>query len=483
MTSSRPSLAASTVTAPVLVGPRGGLWRVAVARAFEPVDVASLACFRVAFGAVMAWEVVRFFQNGWIAACYIDPPFHFTYYGFGWVRPWPGVGMYVHFAVLGLAALGILLGLWYRLCAPVFFVGFAYVFLLDEALYLNHFYLIVLLSLLLALLPMDVALSIDGRRRPTRRSDTVPAWTLFLLRAQVGIPYLYGGLAKLNPDWLRGEPMRSWLAERTDVPVLGTYFTQEWMVFTFAYGGLLLDLAIVPLLAWRRTRPFAFGLGVVFHGLNAVLFDIGIFPWLMMAATTIFFAPDWPRRLRLMPPRRPVAVEGLMRPSTPRAPLTIVAVAAYLCVQVLVPLRHFAYPGDVSWTEEGHRFSWHMKLRDKDAQARFLVTDVGRGESRMITSSHVLTPRQEGRMAGQPDMILQFAHHLAEHLPAEERAAVQVRAWVTASLNGREPQLLIDPAADLAAQPRTLGHAPWILPLRQPLTTGRRGVGHADIEE
>jgi hypothetical protein len=482
MTISTAPVAAATVTAPVVAPPGFGLWRLMAARAFRPVDVASLACFRVAFGAVMAWEVVRFFQNGWIAAYYIDPPFHFTYFGFGWVKPWPGVGMYVHFALLGLAALGILLGLWYRLCAGVFFVGFAYVFLLDEALYLNHFYLIVLLSLLLAFLSMDVALSIDARRLPTRRSDTVPAWTLFLLRAQVGIPYLYGGLAKLNPDWLRGEPMRSWLAERTDVPVLGPYFTREWTVFTFAYGGLLLDLLIVPLLAWRRTRPFAFGLGVVFHGLNAVLFDIGIFPWLMMAATTIFFAPDWPRRLRLLPARRPAAVEAPRRPRI-SAGLTVVAAAAYLCIQALVPLRHFAYPGNVSWTEEGHRFSWHMKLRDKEAQARFLVTDVGRGESRMITSSRVLTPRQEGRMAGQPDMILQFAHHLAERLPAEGRAPVQVRAWVSASLNGREPQLLIDPATDLAAQPRTLGHAPWILPLRQSVTTGRRGVGHADIEE
>jgi hypothetical protein len=38
-----------------------------------------------------------------------------------------------------------------------------------------------------------------------------------------------------------------------------------------------------------------------------------------------------------------------------------------------------------------------------------------------------------------------------------------------ASLNGRKPQLLIDPAVDLAAQPRFAFHRSWILPLHEPL--------------
>src|SRR5260370_25521676 len=97
------------------------------ARAFAPVDAASLVCFRVGFGVVMAWEVIRYFRNGWIAAVFIEPAFHFKYFGFGWVRPWPGAGMYVHFTALGIAALGIALGLAYRLSAVVFFLGFTYV--------------------------------------------------------------------------------------------------------------------------------------------------------------------------------------------------------------------------------------------------------------------------------------------------------------------------------------------------------------------
>ncbi len=418
-------------------------------RAFAPVDIASLACFRIAFGAVMAWEVVRYFQHGWISSYYIQPDFHFTYFGFGWVKPWPGRGMYVHFAVMGLAALGIMAGMWYRLCAAVFFLAFTHVFLIDQAYYLNHFYLISLIAFVLVFVPAHRAFSLDARRRPALRSDHVPSWTLCLLRAQVGIPYIYGGLAKINGDWLRGEPIGSWLADRTDFPLIGRFFTHEWAGLAFAYGGLILDLTIVPLLLWKRTRRWAFAAALVFHGLNAILFRIGIFPWMMIAATLLFFEPDWPRRVGLLPPLAPARREPDLMPESQRARLTVAAIAIYLTVQALVPLRHVAYPGNVSWTEEGHLFAWHMKLRDKDASARFVVKDADTGQTWSRGPRAYLTRRQAERMAGQPDMILQFAHH---------------------------PQALVDPDTDLAAQARTLGPAPWIVPLRQPLRKAPRSA-------
>jgi hypothetical protein len=397
--------------------------------------------------------------------------------------------MYVHFAVLGLAALGLAAGAFYRFSALVVFLAFTYVFLLDQARYLNHFYLISLLAFLLVFLPVHRALSVDARRRPAIRSDTAPAWALWVLRAQVGIPYFYGGLAKLNADWLRGEPMRAWLAERPDFPLLGPYFTNEWMVYAFVYGGLLLDLLIVPLLLWRPTRPWAFAAGVLFHGTNAVLFRIGIFPWMMMAATTLFFEPDWPRRAGLLSagaassrdPAGKRAERSSPVPARAQAVL-LAAVGCWLAGQLLVPLRHFAYPGNVSWTEEGHRFAWHMKLRDKEAEATFTVADPAAGRQWTVDPRDHLTRIQSANMAGQPDMILQFAHHLSREARAQGRGEVQVRAQVTASLNGRPPQLLIDPQVDLAATPRSLRHARWIVPLYQPLAArpGRPGPTDAD---
>lgn len=445
-------------------------------RLFAPVDIASLVYFRIAFGAIMLWEAIRYFQHGWIPRYWIEPTLHFTYYGFDWVRPWPGIGMYLHWAALGVLAVLIALGVGYRVSAALFFLGFTYAFLLEQARYLNHFYLVCLVGFLLTFVPAHRALSLDARWRPSIRSETAPAWALWVLRFQLGIAYLYGGLAKLNGDWIRGEPFRAWLARRTDFPLIGPLFREDWMVYLLSYGGLAFDLLVVPFLLWRPTRAWAFGAVVVFNVMNARLFSIGIFPWLMIAATALFFSPDWPRRLLARwwrsapaPPEATVPAR-----STGRTRAGLALLGAYVALQLLVPLRHYLYAGDVNWTEEGHRFAWHMKLRDKDAWAEFLVTDPASGQTWVVHPGEYLTPWQEARMAARPDMILQFAHHLARQLRPPGGGRVEVRASVEASLNGREPQLLIDPAVDLAAEPRTLGAARWIVPLAQSLRSRGR---------
>ena len=360
-----------------------------------------------------------------------------------------------------------MLGLAYRVSATLFFLGFTYAFLLEQARYLNHFYLICLISFLMIFLPAHRAASLDALWRPSIRSDTAPAWTIWLLRAQIGIVYFYGGLAKLNVDWFRGEPFRTWLARRTDFPIIGSLFTDEWMVWVLNYGGLLLDLLIVPLLLWRRTRVFAFGTAVLFHLMNVRLFSIGIFPWFMIAATALFFPPGWPRHLfrRFWP-----ALDGEQPESRPTAPLgrheqvTLVLVGLYLAVQLFVPLRHFLYPGEVSWTEEGHRFAWRMKLRDKDASAEFVVSIPAEARTWLVDPEDHLTYWQADKMSTRPDMILQFAHYLADSMRKTGYGRVEIRARVEASLNGREERLLIDPTVDLAAEPRSLKPASWIEP-------------------
>jgi vitamin K-dependent gamma-carboxylase len=439
--------------------PRDPWWR----RFFVPVDIASLVVFRVLFGAALVVETIRYFAMGWIAEYYINPKLLFTYYGFAWVKPWAGLGMYIHFAVMGAAALGVMLGACYRISAVLLFTTFTYVFLLEQAHYLNHFYLISLLAFLMMFMPAHRACSIDARRRPVLRSNHVPAWCLWLLLAQLSIVYFYAGVAKLNGDWLHGEPMRSWLAQRTHTPLIGQFFTNEWFVLLFNYGGLLFDLLIVPLLLWKRTRVLAFLWVIAFHLLNATLFSIGIFPWLMLAATLLYLRPDWPRRVFKW---RPLATfAGLPATRWPR--LIIFAGAAYVAIQLCVPLRHFFYPGNVHWTEEGHRFSWHMKLRDKQAAARFYVTDPVRGNTWQVSSAFYLTPRQVTKMSTRPDMILQFAHFVARDQARRRQIThpLEVRALVMASLHGRPARLLIDPKVDLAAEKRSLGHADWILPL------------------
>lgn len=450
------------------------------------VDGASVAIVRIGLGLLIAVEAAGFLSSGWLQRSFLDPQFLFTFQGFDWVRPWPGIGIYVHASALVVLGVCVAAGIAHRLAAPLLAAGFAYIFLLDKAVYLNHFYAAVLLLVLIAAVPADRALSVSARRHP-RRPRTVPLWAVWILRFQVAVIYAYAGIAKLGRDWLAGEPMGMWLADRSDALLIGGLLDQPWAGLAFSWAGVAFDLAIVPLLLWRRTRAVAFCLAVAFHLTNWVIFEIGIFPPMMIVATTIFFDPDWPRRAwswmrgageRLRggavspsPGASPgpgaaragsgAATAGAKPTPVPR--LLFLALSAYVAIQLLVPLRHHLYPGSVHWTEEGHRFAWQMKLRDKQGSAVFTAIDRGSGERRALDPTVLVSSEQLREASLRPDMILQLAHRLAER----ERAAghdVEIRARARVSLNGRPAEDLIDPRRDLATVPRNLGAADWIAP-------------------
>jgi vitamin K-dependent gamma-carboxylase len=495
----------------------GGL----IARLAGATDVSWLGFLRISFGLVMVWEVCRYFANGWIDRYYREPTFFFTYWPFDFVQPWGGAGMVWHFMALGAAGLLVAAGFLYRVAAPALFVLFSYVFLLDKANYLNHFYLVMIMAFLLACLPAHRPFSLDALRSPGLRSDDVPAWMHWLIRFQVGIPYFYAGIAKFDADWLSGEPLRIWLADQAATPLIGPLLVKEPVVQAMAYGSLLFDLAVVPMLLFRRTRPLAFALAIGFHLLNSRLFSIGIFPWLMILLTTVFLPADWPKRmlaeLRSATGYRLVLAAGLgfgigslasggfslihgavtaigtavvtldfveqrrlgVSPGRGRfggspsgnsinasraVPLLLLGI--WITIQLLVPLRHLAIPGNVHWTEEGHRFSWHMMARTKDGEARFVVTDPPTGTEWEVDPADWLTSRQLDEYATRPDMILQFARYLEQRWVAAGHHDVEVRVLSSVSLNGRTAQPLVDPTIDLTIHARwALPPAPWILPL------------------
>ena len=60
---------------------------------------------------------------------------------------------------------------------------------------------------------------------------------------------------------------------------------------------------------------------------------------------------------------------------------------------------------------------------------------------------------------------------------------MEVRVVGLVSLNGRKPQLLIDPTVNLAAQHRTLGHKAWTVPLTEPFPEQRWDVPLQQWEE
>jgi len=443
-----------------------------------PVDVASLVFFRICFGALMAWWAWDYLTTGRVRYYYIQPQFHFTYYPFNWIEPLPAAGMYALFLALAILALAIAAGCCYRLTCLLFATGFTYVFLLDATNYQNHYYLIILLSWLLAIIPAHRAVSVDaalfpasGGRKPTEGfSDTAPAWSLWLLRFHIALPYFFGGVAKLDADWYSGIPMQQMLASHAALPVIGPYLSSHTTALAFAWGGLLFDLTVVPLLLWKRTRIPPYILRVLFHITNSALFSIHIFPWFMIFASTIFFESDWPRRILggqplSLPAPHAVAWQSLNRP----ARLGFALLAAYCVFQLWWPLRHQFYPGNVNWTERGHYFSWRMMLRNKTAGVRYYLTDPAEAKTWNPDLRPYINAEQAGKFTKDPEMILELAHFLADEYRRTSGSPLEVRALVLTSLNGRKPQLFIDPAVDLAREPRGFHARPWIKPLTEPL--------------
>jgi hypothetical protein len=446
-------------------------------RAFAPLDIASLVFFRIAFGLLMVWHVSWYFSDHRIASFWLEPRFLFKYYGFSWVHPWPGNGLYIHCAVVGVLAGLIAAGLLYRASAGLFCLGYTYMFLLDEALWVNHRYLICLFSFLLIFVPANRALSIDVWLNPKIRSETTPAWTLWLLRAQMGVVYFYAGAAKIMPDWLHGAPMRVWLARNTQFPIIGRFFREEWAVYSLSYAAFLFDLFIVPFLLWRRTRVAAFCVAVAFHILNFRLFHIGIFPWLAIAGTTLFLSPSWPHRvLAIFGIRRALGNVGEMQLLAPaRERLVLALVLVYIAIQTAVPLRPFFSRGGIEWIQAEHRFTWRMMLTNKWQRIYFYVTDPNsRRSADQVSPEDFLTPWQVDRMQWRPDMLLQFAHYLAKVMPRAGPKPLRVEARVLIALNGRQPRLFIDQNVDLAAEERSWGRPRWLLEIHEPLPDHRR---------
>ncbi len=457
---------------------------------FAPIDIAMLVYFRMVYGVtIFAWAS-KMLLSGIIEENYVAPQFHFTYAGLSWVEPLSGRGMYWLFVALGCFAILVMFGFCYRLVSVLLACGFTYIFLIDGVYYQNHYYLLCLISWIMVFVPAHRACSLDARWWPNLKSDVVPAWSLALLRFQIAVPYFFGGIAKLDSDWLHGQPMRDTLAERSDMVLLGPLLAQEWTTWFFAYGGLSFDLLVVPALCWRRTRPWAFGLAFAFHLTNSTLFHIGVFPWFMLLATVIFFPADFPRKLC-----KAMRGFGLGAQSTELPNLEVQAtfseepqssqsepqwtaarqrgvalLAGYVLLQMAIPLRHWVYAGNPNWTEQGHRFAWHMMLRSKQCGIRYYAIDPKAESIWSVDLRPYLSEYQVVRFGRDPQMIRQLGHFLASNLRRRGYPQFRIHVLALVSLNGRKPQLLIDPDLDLATPDTTpwWQQSAWVLPLSEP---------------
>jgi hypothetical protein len=441
---------------------------------FSEIDISTLAFFRIAFGFLMLISTVRFWANGWVQSQLIDPKHYFHYWGFEWISPLSAAGIHSIYALMVLSTIAILLGYFYRYATVLFFILFTYTELIDITNYLNHYYFISLVALIMIFVPANRAFSLDCVRNPNLKLDTVPRWTVEIIRFQLAIVYFYAGIAKINPDWLfDAMPMSIWLQAKSDWPLVGSLFTEKWVAFAFSWAGCIYDLLIPFLLYNTKTRRLAFVLVVIFHALTRMLFPIGMFPFIMITATLTFFSSDWHRKIlhKLNSFIYPNFSTGL-----PEENLTVKTafrgrnkfisslIFVFFAFQIIFPFRYAMYPGKLFWTEQGFRFSWRVMLMEKSGAAFFYVQETDSDRKYEINNSDFLTAQQEKMMATQPDLILQYARIIEEEAINRGWKDPKVTAEVYVSLNGLRSKPFIDPTVDLTELEDSFSHKTWILP-------------------
>jgi vitamin K-dependent gamma-carboxylase len=435
---------------------------------FQPIDIAPLIFFRVVVGGLISIELLGEIVTDYNAD-YFHSEFHFSYLFFEWLKPWPPFWMHLHFAFNVLMAIFVTLGFYYRLSAILLCLGTTSAFLMEKSVYINHTYLYCLTAFLMIFLPAHRAWSLDVKRRPALELSAVPAWTVWILLFQISVVYIFAGLAKLNPDWLSGTPMNLWLPSRGHYYIIGPLLTQAWLPQLMSWGGAAFDLLVVPLMLWPRTRRYAFVVVLFFHLTNVSIFGIGTFPWYSIAMTALFFPPHHFRRLgllrRKLPPYTPIDFRAKLRPPLRRA--IVAFLGLFVLVQLAVPLRQYAYPGNASWTEDGHNFSWHMMLRSKGGHLFYRAVLPETGEELQIDPLNYITKHQYRSMMGKPDMILELAHHIRRRLLEQGYGEVEIYAHCQLIFNGRPGQPFVDSSVNLAHQQRRVGPYEWVLPLEE----------------
>jgi hypothetical protein len=433
-------------------------------------DAKPLSVFRVFFGFMMFISMVRFWSNGWIDKLYIKPTFFFSYSGFEWVKPL-GTFTYIIFLICAIASLLVAIGYKYRLAIIVFFLSFTYIELMDKTTYLNHYYFITVLSFLLIFLPANARFSVDAFLRKKQYNE-VPRWTLDSLKLLVAIVYFYAGLAKLNTDWLfRAMPLKIWLPSKYDLPIIGSnLMQQDWFYYAMSWGGAIYDLTIPFLLIYRKTRLLAFLLVLFFHIFTRVLFPIGMFPYIMIVSSLLFFDASihtkimyWIKKVTCITATKLEEVKKYQYPNSVKKITTCVVIILFM-VQLLFPWRYLLYPGELFWTEEGYRFSWRVMLMEKAGAANFKIVDSLSNTSFYVDNADFLTSFQEKQMSFQPDFILEYAHYLGDHFASQGHQNIQVYVDSYVALNGRMSQPYINSRIDLYSLKESVFHKDWILP-------------------
>lgn len=431
---------------------------------FTRIDNSSLLLFRIFFGILVSLECYGAIATGWVRRNLIEPQFTFTFIGFEWLQPLPGSGMYFYFIVMGTLGIFIALGYKYRFSIVLFTLLWSGVYLMQKTAYNNHYYLLILVSFLMCFFPAHRNYSLDARKNPALKTNSMYGYVKWIVVLQLFLVYTYAALAKLYPDWLDLTFIKLLMRSKGHYYYIGDLMQHPLVHQIICVAGILFDLLIIPALLWKKTRKLAFGCAILFHLFNSIVFQIGIFPYLSLAFIVFFFEPKTIQAIFFK--NKPLYTENKL--SIPKwKSIFLWGWGIYFLIQVALPLRHHFFEDDVLWTEEGHRMSWRMMLRNRGGTIQFRIVNHTNGQSSYVALDNYVTRQQKEKLSSYPDFIWQFAQRLKKEY-AEKGEHISVYVTSRVSINGKARKLFIDPKIDLANEIwQPLKHHSWILPSEQ----------------
>lgn len=429
----------------------------------KPIDNSSLILFRIMFGFLFACESFGAIATGWVRENLVDVKFTFNHIYMDFLQVLVGPQMYIYFALMGLASVGVLLGYRYRLSIIVLTLLWAGAYFIQKTSYNNHYYLLLVISLYMCFLPANDYASLDVTSKRTKRRLWMPTWVAYLFIVQISIVYFFGTLAKFYPDWLNGtftELMYSY----ANIPAyFKEIFTQKAFSVSIAYLGIAFDALIIPMLLYKPTRNFGVVASLIFHLFNSITLQIGIFPYFALSFAVFFYSPDTLRRVFFKSKPELESVD-INKGKNYVKNYSIACMLVLLTSQLLLPVRHYFIASDVLWSDEGHRLSWRMMLRSRSGYTNFIVEDKQTKEQTRYDLSQVLTSKQQSRL-NTPDMIWQMAQYIKEQYALQGKE-VLVFAQSYVSINNRPYTMFVDSSVDLGQQNwEYFCTNSWILPM------------------
>ncbi len=439
----------------------------------RPMDNSALIVFRIFFGALMFFESIGALVLGWVKQTFVTPDFTFHFFGFDFLQALVGPQMYLVYVAMALFAIMVAFGYRYRLAIIVFTILWAMTYFNQKTHYNNHYYLILLISFLMCLVPANTYASADVQSGRVEASLTCPKWATRIFMLQVAIVYFYAAVAKLYPDWLVGKPIEIWLTHKSYqsflwndnvAQFLSDIFSKHSTHLFLAYMGIIFDFLVIPFFMWNKwSRWLALISSLVFHLTNSALFHIGVFPYFALSFVIFYFEPETIRQhfLKNKPQLSQASLNNQLPVQTPSYLMPILLV--YFFIQILLPLRHHAIPGNVLWDESGHRLSWRMMLRTKYGRTQFYVTADGLEKERINTRDYI-RPHQINDAYAKPDIMWPLAQHIAKDY--RDRGYENVRVFIDSklSVNDRPLEQFTNPdfnVADVSWQ--YFNRQPWVL--------------------